>query len=87
MTKILRLPELKEATGLSRSTLYSRVKNGLLPKAVNLGPRAVGWPLKEIEEILNATIAGQPDEQIRLLVTKLEAERKTFGSRNESCQS
>ncbi len=41
---ILRLPAVKLATGLSRSTLYLRIAHGVFTHPVSLGGRAVGWP-------------------------------------------
>ncbi len=78
VTNILRLPAVKERTGLSRSTIYLRIKQGLLPKPVCLGTRAVGWPAAEVEALNSARIAGSTDEEIRELVKLLEAERKTL---------
>ena len=40
---ILRRPEVSERTGLARSTLYQRIKEGKFPAPVQLGVRAVGW--------------------------------------------
>lgn len=74
---ILRLPTVKAETGISRSTLYLRVSQGLWPKPVRLGPRAVGWPSDEVAAINAARIAGKTDDEIRELVLKLEASRKT----------
>lgn len=41
--KILRLPTVKEKTGLSRSTLYLRISKNEFPAPISLGGRAVGW--------------------------------------------
>jgi prophage regulatory protein len=46
---ILRLPAVKTRTGLSRSTIYLRVSQGVFPKPVSLGGRAVGWVEAEIQ--------------------------------------
>lgn len=73
---ILRLPAVKAETGISRSTLYLRVSQGLWPKPVRLGLRAVGWPSDEVAAINAARIAGKSDDEIRELVLKLEASRK-----------
>ncbi len=43
MNKILRLPEVKQSTGLSRSTIYLRMANNEFPKSISLGGRAIGW--------------------------------------------
>ncbi|MCK5681611.1 AlpA family phage regulatory protein [bacterium] len=73
---IMRIPKVKSVSGLSRSTIYLRMTQGLWTKPVSLGPRAVGWPSDEVEAINAARIAGKSDEEIRTLVTKLEAARK-----------
>ncbi len=73
---ILRLPAVKTSTGLSRSTIYLRIMQGVFPRPVSLGGRAVGWPAHEVEAVNAARIAGKQDAEIRELVTKLEAARK-----------
>jgi prophage regulatory protein len=72
---ILRLPAVKASTGLSRSTIYQRISQGLFPKPVSLGARAVGWPASEIAALNAARIAGKSNSEIRDLVGKLEASR------------
>ncbi len=74
---ILRLPAIKTSTGLSRSTIYLRIAEGVFPKPVSLGGRAVGWPANEVAALNAARIAGKSDSEIRDLVVKLEAARKT----------
>lgn len=49
---ILRLPDVKARTGLSRSTIYLRISQGAFPTPINLGSRAVGWLETEIEDWL-----------------------------------
>ena len=73
---ILRIPAVKLESGLSRSTIYLRIAQGLWTKPVSLGARAVGWPSDEIEAINSARIAGKTDEEVRVLVAKLEESRK-----------
>ena len=53
---ILRLPDVKASTGLSRSTIYLRISQGTFPKPVSLGGRAVGWLELEIQEWLQQCI-------------------------------
>ena len=74
---ILRLPAVKESTGLSRSTIYLRIATGAFTHPVSLGGRAVGWPAHEIAALNAARIAGKLEAEIRELVTKLEAARKS----------
>ena len=56
-TALLRLPTVKDRTGLSRSTIYLRISQGKFPKPVSLGGRAVGWIEVEIEDWLNQQIS------------------------------
>jgi prophage regulatory protein len=74
---ILRLPAVKAESGASRSTIYLRIQQGLWPKPVRLGPRSVGWPASEVAAINAARIAGKTDDEIRAVVVKLEAARKS----------
>lgn len=74
---IHRLPAVKSESGLSRSTIYLRISQGLWTKPVSLGARAVGWPSGDAAAINAARIAGKTDKEIRALVVKLEAARKT----------
>jgi len=75
---ILRLPEVKLRSGLSRSTIYAYISQGLWPKPVSLGVRAVGWPENEIAAINAARIAGKSNDEIRKLINNLETARKTL---------
>ena len=56
VTSILRLPAVKERTGLSRSTIYLRISEGKFPTSVSLGDRAVGWIEAEVNDWLNKQI-------------------------------
>lgn len=73
---ILRLPAVKAMTGLSRSTIYLRIADGVFTKPISLGGRAVGWPSREVASLIAARIAGKSDCEIRTLVTMLDANRK-----------
>lgn len=48
--RILRLPAVKESTGLSRSTIYLRMANNEFPQPISLGGRSVGWLEQDIDE-------------------------------------
>ncbi|MGH8459375.1 MAG: helix-turn-helix transcriptional regulator [Nevskiales bacterium] len=73
---ILRLPAVISKSGLSRSTLYLRIAQGLWTPPVSLGDRAVGWPDGEVTALNAARIAGKSNQEIRILVMKLQAARK-----------
>lgn len=74
---ILRLPAVKSETGLSRSTLYLRITQGLWTRPVSLGGRAVGWPASEVAALNAARIAGKTNAEVRQLVAQLVSERRT----------
>ena len=54
--KILRLPEVIAITGLSRSSIYSRISESKFPHQIPLGGRAVGWVESQIIEWLEIKI-------------------------------
>lgn len=54
---ILRRKQVEDRTGLSRSTIYERIRAGTFPAPVSLGAKAVGWVESEISDWLTAQIA------------------------------
>ncbi len=50
--KLLRLKEVCEIIGLSRSTIYKRLAEGSFPRPVRLSERATRWRPAEIEDWL-----------------------------------
>ena len=56
-TRILRMPEVEARTGLSRSTIDVRRRQGRFPRPVLLGARALGWVEAEVEEWIRERIA------------------------------
>lgn len=46
--RIIRLAEVKNRTGLSRSTIYRRIESDGFPPPRNLGSRIVGWLESEV---------------------------------------
>ena len=53
---MLRPPEVMERTGLSRTTLWRRVRAGTFPAAIELGENSIGWPAS----IIDAWLAARP---------------------------
>ncbi len=47
--KVLRLPEVCQVSGLSRSTIYKKIAEGGFPAPVRLSSRAVGWRLADLD--------------------------------------
>ena len=78
---ILRRKQVQAESGYSRSTIYLRIAQGLWPKPVSLGARAVGWPAGEVSAVNAARIADKSDDDIRALVASLELKRQTIDGR------
>ena len=55
--QILRRKDVESMVGLSRSTIYKLMNQGLFPKPIRLGPRAVGWRISDIENWINQQAA------------------------------
>ncbi|WP_260259656.1 helix-turn-helix transcriptional regulator [Vibrio intestinalis] len=47
--KILRLSQVIDYTGMSRSSIYLLMSQGGFPLSISLGARAVGWVESEIQ--------------------------------------
>ena len=54
--KLIRLPEVIERTGLSRSAIYDRISHNQFPRQINLGARAVAWEERKIAEWIDTKI-------------------------------
>ena len=76
MTALLRLPGVIERVGLQRSTIYTRIREGLFPHPVKLGARASAWPAHEVDACNDAVIRGKSEDEIRALVQELHAKRQ-----------
>ena len=62
--RIIRLPEVINRTGLSRSTIYSRISKNSFPHSISLGDRAVGWIESEIDEWIESRVRASKGVQI-----------------------
>ena len=54
--RLLRLSQVKDATGVRRSTIYKLMAEGQFPRSVRITPRCVAWRSDEVE----AWIATRP---------------------------
>lgn len=54
--RILRLPDVKSRTGLSRSTIYLRLATGDFPRPVRLGARSIGFVEAEVDDWISDRI-------------------------------
>lgn len=53
---LLRLEQVRARTGLSRSGIYQKISDGVFPRPVALGSRAVGWIESEVSAWIQARI-------------------------------
>lgn len=49
MSRLIRLTEVVHITGLKKSAIYKRIKEGGFPVAVHLGSKHVAWKLEEVQ--------------------------------------
>ena len=56
--KLLRLPQVKQSTGLSKSTIYARIAEGTFPKQIPLGPRLVVWVESDIQNWITEQVSA-----------------------------
>lgn len=47
--RVMKLNEVINTTGLSRSSIYAYMSKGGFPKPIQLGPRAVAWVEEEVQ--------------------------------------
>jgi prophage regulatory protein len=73
---ILRIKAVQQTTGIGVSTINYHVSQGLYPQPIKLGEKMKGWLTSEVLAIKAARIAGQSNEQIKVLVQQLEAKRQ-----------
>jgi predicted DNA-binding transcriptional regulator AlpA len=61
---LLRKREVLRMLGLSNSTFYNRIKEGVIPPGVPIGPRLKGWPASEIDAYIQSCIAKRNDTNV-----------------------
>ena len=61
---LLRLPQVKAQTGLSRSELYRRIVAGSFPSPIKIGVRASAWSSVEIERWIIERIAQRDAKKV-----------------------
>jgi prophage regulatory protein len=49
---ILRFPDVVKKTGLSKSSIYQRIRAKDFPTPIHIGPRAVGFVRHEVDEFI-----------------------------------
>jgi prophage regulatory protein len=57
-TSFLRRKDVEVRTGLSRSTIYARIRAGTFPAPISLGARAVGWIEADVQRWISERISS-----------------------------
>ncbi|MBH1833097.1 AlpA family phage regulatory protein [Stenotrophomonas maltophilia] len=58
MSRLLRLPDVKDITGLSKSSVYGLMAEGRFPAARKITPRIAVWVAAEVEAWVEAVANG-----------------------------
>ena len=56
--KLLRLPQVEDATGCRKSTIYALMRTGEFPPPIRVTRRMVGWPESTIQAWIQSRIQG-----------------------------
>lgn len=67
---LVRLPAVRDRTGLSTSGIYRDMAAGTFPQSITIGPNARAWLLSEIEDWIAGRVAARDtgaDEATRSL--------------------
>ena len=62
MTTLLRLPEVIDRTGLSKSTLYRMMRSDTFPKSRRINGKTVVWLDSEIEDWIHKLSVSDPKD-------------------------
>ena len=60
--QMLRMPDVIQRTGLSRSTIYSLMAKGKFPRQIHVSENTTAWAAHEIEAYLAERIAERDGE-------------------------
>ena len=63
--RILRMRTVLQRIGLSRSTVYRKMKEGTFPSQVRLSEHCSGWRESEINRWINDPVHYRSDAQLR----------------------
>ncbi len=70
---VQRLPEVRRRTGLSRTSIYNRIKDGSFPQGFSLGGRSRGWLESEVTAWIIERAESRHSESRAVEPTKVRA--------------
>ena len=59
--KILRIDDVSNLTGLSKSSIYKQIRQNQFPQSIKLTARATGWDSREVEKWITNKINQNKD--------------------------
>ena len=77
--RLIRISQVLAVVPMCRSWIYHQVQKGLFPPPVAIGARAVAWIDAEVDQVMDAKVAGKNEAEIQVLVTELVDARATTG--------
>ena len=57
--RFLRLPEVLQITGMSKTFIYDRINDGTFPRQIQLGSRTVVWNEQEVTKWMEDRMASR----------------------------
>ena len=57
--RLLRLPQVLDRVGYKRSRFLDLVRQGVFPRPVKLGARAVAWPESVVDDLVDRLATGK----------------------------
>lgn len=60
--RLLRLPEVRQRVGLSRSEIYRRIRQKTFPRPVSLGPQTSAWDSSAVDAWISSRIEANGPE-------------------------
>jgi len=76
--ELIKKPEALTITCSSKSKHHTDILDGLVPPSISTGYRSVAYLKYEILAVVAAQIQGRSNEEIRLLVKELVAQRQNL---------
>lgn len=62
--RLIRMRELPEITGLSRTELYRRIKSGTFPQPIRIGAQSVAWRSSDINRWLDSPMTFRAEADL-----------------------
>lgn len=56
MLKLMRLPEVRNVVGLSKSEIYRQINFGTFPEPISIGARSVAWTEASVQEWIQSKV-------------------------------